>query len=623
MIRALLGLVVLAVGLAAAVLQQGQPWTWEAVLRALQGLFGALVMGASATGLGAALLGRSGREVAAVGAFACGMGVMGLGLFPVAWLGLLGPWSIGVVVLAGLGCWLKRPCLRWPRTSWVVVGMVLVWSVPGLLDALSPPVDTDEIYQHLALPRLIWESGGLVGGFLQPDGSRPLPVHLVWTAVLGIGGEAGPKLLHLLWAVVLVLFVGDLAGRRAGAGAGTFAVALLLGSYTFVRELGLAYNNLPAALWVVLALEAALAVDPDDETRGLGSAQGRLALFAGLALASKYTAVSAVAGVYVVAWSRLGWSRVARMAALTGMALVWVAPWWLRNVAEGLHPFFPYLGWPQDIPLHFMMSEKYGAGRGPLDFLLLPWNMTVVAQTDSFAFLGRITPAALAVAPAVLVVGIRRRDPLLWCAAVAFVGWAMGPHWLRYLLPAAPLLVICAADGYRSLGSLGRGALWLAWGLGLPANLGPWLVDVVDRAPAAVGAEARSELLDRRVHGYGAVRWINEQTPEDATVALLFAWPTYHVERRTLVGSVEDHIPSRYLVLRHGSETLQHLQALGVRYVLTQRVHFLEKSYPFLSDVELKRGFLAPVELLQEDLLADGVLVYEEGRFGVWRIDPR
>jgi hypothetical protein len=620
MIRALLGLMVVAVGVAAAILQQGQPWTGEAVFRAVHGIAGACLWALSATGVGGLLLSRRGAPADAVTALACGLGVLGLLLLPVVGLGLLGPVSLGLILVVGLAAWLKRPELSWPQVSTVTLVMLAVWCVPGLLDALCPPVDTDEVYQHLALPRLMWDTGGLVGGVFQPDGSRPLPVHMVWTAAWLLGGEAAPKLLHLGWAVALGLKVGQIAGRRAGPEAGALAVALLLGSYTFVREMGLAYNNLPAALWVLLALEAALAVDPDDR-HDLGSPWGRLALFAGMALACKYTAAPAVVGIYLIAWHRLGWARVGTIAVLAVAALTWVSPWWIRNGLEGLHPLFPYMGWPPDIPLTFMLPQKYGVGREPLDFLLLPWNATVAARTDSFAFLGRVTPAALALAPMAIWAGIKSRDPLWLAALLAFAGWAAGPQWLRYLLPAAPLLVVCAADGYALLGRLGRSGAWMVWWVGLPANLGPWLADVVDRAPAAVGAETRDDLLSRRVHGYGAVRWINEQTPQDARVALLFAWPTYHVQRQTILGSVEDHIPSRNLVLVHGEKTLEHLRSQGVHYVLAHRIRFLKKSYPFMETEAFEQAFSEPARVLQSVLLAEGVLVYEEGRFGVWRID--
>ncbi len=622
MIRALSGLLVVGLGLAAFVLQVGQPWTVAAAGRALQGLLGAGLWACAGLGVGALLLGgRERREVDAVQAFALGLGVLGLVLLLVAAVpGLLGTFGLGLVAVLGVACRLRGPKLSWPEVPAVVWMLLAVWALPGLLDALAPPVDTDEVYLHLALPKILLTDGGLAGGFFQPDGSRPLPVHLLWTGALALGGEAAPKLLHLVWALVLGLAVVRTAERRYGGAAGVLALALLLGSYSFVRELGLAYNNLPAALWVLLALDAALEVRAEPSQAGLAAPRWRLACFAGMALAAKYTAAPAVVAVYVVAWARLGWRRVPQVALLSGLALAWVVPWWVRNGLEGLHPLFPYAGWPDDVPIHFMLADKYGVGREVLDLLLLPWNATVEARTDSFAFLGRVTPAALALGPLALVFGVLRRDGVVAAAGIAFVGWGLGPHWLRYLLPASPLLAVAAVSCLGDLGRWGRVGVWGIWGLGLPANLGPWLVDVVDRAPAAVGAEAREDLLARRIHGWEAVAWINSHTDPEERTALLFAWPTYYVERPTLLGSVEDHIPSRFLVLRHGAETLGVLREAGVRYVLANRVRFLDKSYPFLSPEEVEAQFRAPVAALERGLLAEGVLVFEQGRFGVWRL---
>ena len=62
------------------------------------------------------------------------------------------------------------------------------------------------------------------------------------------------------------------------------------------------------------------------------------------------------------------------------------------------------------------------------------------------------------------------------------------------------------------------------------------------------------------------------------------------------------------------------LRSAGVTHVLAQRVRFLKKSYPFLTDAEFEAAFVAPAQRLEAELLEDGVLVYEEGRYGVWRI---
>ena len=84
--------------------------------------------------------------------------------------------------------------------------------------------------------------------------------------------------------------------------------------------------------------------------------------------------------VYSGVWSVLG---------AAGLLL----PWWMRNVVEGLHPLFPYAGWPGDLTFQYL--ERYGAGRTAMDFLMLPWNAIMTAEVDSYRFMGQLHPLFL------------------------------------------------------------------------------------------------------------------------------------------------------------------------------------------------------------------------------------
>src|SRR4029450_1091019 len=71
----------------------------------------------------------------------------------------------------------------------------------------------------------------------------------------------------------------------------------------------------------------------------------------------------------------------------------------------------------------------------------LPWNAIMSASPERIQFLGRLHPAFLALVPIGLALSIRgplRRVAL--AALVATAVWAIGPQWIRYLLPALPLL---------------------------------------------------------------------------------------------------------------------------------------------------------------------------------------
>ena len=593
----------LAVALGAVALWQGAGWSTAGALRAGQGLLWAVVWGGAAAGIGGALLGRASMAEA----FCLGMVTLGTVALPL--FGVVGVSSTVCVVLLVLGGagWMRRPTIDWsPPPAAVLLGICGVLAL-GLVDALAPPVDTDEIYQHLALPQQMLLHGDLLGGWLHPDGSRPLPLHAVYTGVLALGGEAAPKLLHLCLAGLLLCSVWELGERFFGRAAASMALLALVGSYTFLRELGLAYNNLPAALGCLLAMGAMQEDKP-----------GRVGLFSGAALAFKYTAGPVVVGIFL-AWI-VARRRLDRPVVLAGLlALAWLAPWWIRNLVGGLHPLFPYVGWPSE--LGFMAPEKYGMGRGPLDFLLLPWNLTVHAQTDSFRFLGRVNPLGLACLPPALWVGIRGRSPWGIASVVLFAGWAAGPQWLRHLLPGAPILALALGGGFAALPGWGRMALVGGWVLGLPSNLGPWLEGLQSRAGAAFYPEEREAVL-QDVDGFRAADWVAQHAPVDARVAMLFSSAGYYVGRPAWLGSVEDHIPTRHWLRIHGEDSLHELSALGVTHLLVSHVGFVHKAYPHLSKEEFERSYTAPEALLSDLLLADGVLVFQDGRHSVWRLAP-
>ena len=591
----------LALAVAATVVSAGES---EALQGALRGALAVLAVVVAGAGLGSALL----RKADPVQALALGLGLTGTVLLLVSQLHQ--PWLLVVVGCAGALGWLRRGELELPSTPAWTWALLLPLLLIGGLVALAPPVDTDEVYQHLALPRQIL-SWGVEPGPLQPNAGRPHPLHQIYAVALALGGTAGPKLLHLLLGLALLHRAEALARRFGGPTAGLVALLALAGSYTLLRELGLAYNNLPAALFGLLAVQAAL----DDQ-------RWRLAAFAGLALATKYTAAPVVLGAYLLYWSRRP-KAIGEMALLTAAALAWLVPWWGHNLLHGQHPLFPYAGWEAAGRFEFVYTERYGMGRDPLAFALLPWNATVHAETTNYTFLGRISPLFLLAAPAALYAAATKRPAARAFVGLAFVaalGWAAGPHWLRYLLPGLPLLAIAAGLGAATLPRWGAAALGLAWLAGLPSNLGPWLAGVSQAAPVAMGLEDPEAFRTRALPGYEAAVYVNEHLPEDAVVAVLNAWPLEPLERPFLLGSVEDHVPTRHLLFVEGDQSLQALREAGATHVLAGRVNFLHKSYPFLDAASFREQFEQPESQLEELLLAEGVVLFEAGRYSVWRL---
>ena len=595
-----------AFGLALGVVALGAPSS-SALVGPLVALAAAVALGAAAVGGGGALLAwgwpaLARGPLAALHALALGAGMQ---IALAATLVLVGgsgrAWFALAGLLPALG-WAARPALAPPRpgpAAWVGLAVL---GVVGLPVALGPATDTDELYQHLVLPASLLR-GDAPHGWLEPNGSRPLGLPLWMAPALALGGDAAPRVLHLGLAVGLVLGVDALAAARGGRSAAAVAVAVLVGSHTFAWAAPVLGTDLPAAFVALLLLDAA----------GLG-AWALVGLLGGLGAGLKPTVLGPFLGALLVGvgpWrARLG------AVALAGLL---VAPWPLRNLWHGLHPLFPFAGWPE--PLGFMAASRYGAGRSPVDFLLLPWRVCFDADPSGLRFLGRLSPAVFAgVVGGVLALrhpGARRA----WAAALpALLLWAAGPHVLRFLLPALPALAL-------AVGASARGprvaAFVLAAGLaGAAANLGPAVQRTGDRVAVLGGAESTADFAARRLEAASAVAFVRAHLADDARVALLYAWSAAPLGRPTLLGSVEDHIPVRHLLLAHGAGAFDVLRAAGVTHLLVGPARIPARAAPELDAQAHAAAYEAPATTLARLLHDDAVRIFVDGPYAVYRLEP-
>lgn len=541
------------------------------------------------------------------------LGVVALGLgVPVAW-----SWAALVAPAAdGLLRWRRGLCSPAAPRGAAVWAALLVLLV-GLPVALAPPTDTDSLYQHLGLAHRMGLREGWVGGPLHADGSRPLLLIGLWAGPLQLFGPSAAAVLHLGIAAATVALLSERAERAAGPVAGWLAPALLLPQYTVLHEAPLVGNNLPVAFAVLVASEIAA-----EGGRGLGLALGA-------ALSFKYTALGGVAAVLI--GGPLGVGARLRAGAL---AVACLCPWWLRSAAEGLHPLFPYAGWGEGAggALTFQHLEKYGAGRDLGSMLRLPFTAVFTGEPHTFRFLGRLHPG-MAAAGLLAVLPARRAALGSALGLVFALGlWAAGPQWLRHLLPILPLVCLQAAtnaihlierlsDRPGARGGLAAGLAALAL-LDAPNNLGPIAGEINDTVALHRGLESREAYLRRRVVGADAAQWINAQLPAEAVVALLRSWDTALVDRETLLGTVEDHVPLRHLILQRGPTLLAALREAGATHALVGPRAFTPRAYPFLSGPAYQKAYGEPEAALEDALLMGATLLYASNGYAVYALDP-
>ncbi len=579
-------------------------------------------------GLGRALLARAcpsllGRPGEHGHALAVGIGVHALLLFVLFAAGVCnGAGAVAVLVLLALpaapALWRGyREARGAGATGWALPGwallLVAVLLAPALFDALAPATDTDELSYLLAVPRLLALHGTLPVGILLPEAGRPLPLQLVAVAPWVLGGEAACRLWHLGVVATLIGTVASLT--RARNGNAVVAAVALAGSWSVVREAGLAYNDLPVALWLVCAADAML-----------GARWRAMAVHAGFAFAAKYTAAPVCGGLFLVAaWDCWGGAdrTAARKRLATGLALAAlpILPWWARNAALGAHPLFPFAGWPAvpGMDFVFVYPLKYGLGHSWLDALLLPFNVIFRAQPDSMVFYGRLSLLWLGL----LFAPIAGRDArgggarrlLLLCVA-GFTTWALGAQILRYLLPVLGIAALL-------LGSVRMPtAAWVLLFVGsLPSNLAPAWTRASSRAAVVTGSEDADTFLSRELPAWPALRFARAWIPAEERVALLGSWAGYYVEQPYILGSVEDHVPTRYWLALHGENALHALHDQGVRWLIVGDLPTVRKTYRFLNDQTFDAQFRQPRALLDRLLLRDARRIYAENHVAIWKLD--
>lgn len=435
----------------------------------LAGSLTALVYTGAVAGSGllclAAFLGHRGRAAVRSGVGLWGLTwlgfVMGQGILGLVWLGLsllggMRPWVVGLVGAVG---WLAVPAAAFllrkdqlpaarsseptgaalPRTpswsAWVAVGIAIVCVLRGAI-ALLPPEQADALKVYLVMPLALAASGSLqFQAFAHPYHALvPLQVELHWAALFAVSNETAVA----VWDYVCALgFLGGTAllarSLTASRRAALVAVLLILSTPGFSHLMGGGKVDNAGAQYGIAAF-VGLALLP---TLG-GRAVTLAGLFAGWALASRYTDVIIVPAlaVFAILVARRGlpiapgepaavpakrwWAR----AALAGGVAAAVAgvPMLIKNWLLAGAPLAPAFGGSDTF-----WAAIYGGVRGSAASLTVP-DLFVYPFVWTFAergsMAGNISPLFLGLVPVLLLYrGAAAVRPALAAGLAGLIAW--------------------------------------------------------------------------------------------------------------------------------------------------------------------------------------------------------
>lgn len=583
------------------------PKLWHLVL------FGAMWLAAYFAGKGVLKLLRYPPQIPPELAIAAGVIVFSLAAFGLAAVHLAYGFVVKAVVIAVLALgfypWVRRlraaptRARRWLAelepgpAAWIFCAGLLAF--PLVLAAAQPPLYWDALTYHLAVPHKYALAHGIVYLPYNTYSSMPLGATMFYLWGMLWDGLTCANASYLAASLVVVALVYRLARFWLSQFYAAAAGFLVLFSPVFFVVMPGAHVDHFLMLYVVAALYAYFLPRPAGDATPPRRALA-VGIFLGAVLAVKYTSIYVLGAfapifVYDLVRRRLRWRDA---AVILAVAFAFVAPWLVKAYVERGNPVFPLfydvLGGRDfsQVQAEHLVAWQHGMGSGRnwYDYLLLPYRISVRADFDYEYFAGLylpyLLPLALVAAPAF------RRAGRLVAFAWAFVAcWSLGPQQLRFLDGGLAAIAVAAsgslAAAEAALGGVAR-AVWRAGIVvliiftALAYNIGG-IFHTLEGFDYLAG-ESREQFLETKCGFYLAQKYLNEKTPPDAKVLMIFTNHTLYLEREAVYDSFFE--ASAFLLAAENGADAAALYELARGWGITH-VHifhlFEKKAWPSYS----------------------------------------
>jgi len=522
------------------------------------------------------------------------LGLAGL-LYPLAGVALLAVClAVGARDLYGFFARVNKTprMLHLDLAGVMLFAVTLFVLVKGMSIALRPPMSSDILMYHYGVPRMYIDAHRI---FPTPDingSSYPFGTEMLYMLAMLVEGEISANLVTYFMGIGCGLVAYDFTRRFVKSGMPFLSMAVFLCIPQVVWLLFQSYVEFSQGFFICLSLYALIASLEDKSGRFLYLSAAMI----GMAMCTKYTSnlvlFIMLAGVAWRAYfmERTGAKKAARdVFRYSGLALLIVLPWYIKNKLFYGNPFYPMLvsGAGQSA-----MDEFAGMDKGMLGLLKVPWDVTMHPGGYWVGGLDSLGPSLLMLLPGILLFRRVEREIkyLMVFCLLYIVAWYLSAQNIRYLVPAAPFLAVLAAYPVGRLlkdeGRLRRGA-----GLAL-AGVFSFTAVFVNIDPQALygfpslNEETRdayyTELGIKKgyIASYEAWKWINSNLPEDAVIFQIFDDPSVYFRRRKTVGftmGVGSTGRDKIIYLRGfnsfggyrpGEEIISNLRAVGASYLL-------------------------------------------------------
>jgi hypothetical protein len=434
----------------------------------------------------------------------------------------------------------------------------------------TPPTSRDALIHHLAVPKLWIAHGGFYEIPWADYAYYPMNINLLYALSLYFNNDIVPKFIHLAFGIGTGLLIYLYLKLRFGRNWGLLGMVIFITTPIVVWLSTSAYIDLGMTFFTTGSVLAFIKWRDSEYSRFKWFLISSFCM--GIAIGSKYNALIAwfivnlmVMFSYVRDTNRQ--TGVLQYGILFFVITVLVAsPWYLKNYLQTGNPFYPlfksffkllHQQTVQEV-LHGQVIEKTGKisffnirqvmyGESFWETLLIPIRMFFQGKDTSYQyFQGSLNPILILFLPFVFLNKRYGKDKFLFISfAVIFVimAYFLTAKQVRYILPVLPFLAILAVMGLKDLvDKLGEGTIKsplisrkkmksIAKFIIFPTIV-IFLIfnllylkertNIIKPFPYISGQETRDAFLKRHLLHYDAVKYINNNLPNDAKVFTMF-----------------------------------------------------------------------------------------------------
>ncbi len=502
---------------------------------------------------------------------------------------------------------------------WIILSLLVFLSITL---ALAPPVKTDALVYHLAIPKKYFELHGIVNLPNNMYSFFPMLFSMVYLFAMSFEVESLPALLglgagFLLLAGLSLYYKNHLKGKFY-----LLVPVLFFCIPTFWEISASAYIDIPLAALIFFAFYAWDRWVSTDQKGWFYL----MIIFGASALATKLTAVIVLPLIiFGIAWkgkSHQDPKKVLfQIGIFAGIVIVFMGPWWMRNYFYSGNPFTPlfmqffggsdHINWDSNRAL--MMNQyvkSFGMGRGLTDLFLLPYNLTFHSEPNSLRFDGWVGKAHFLLFP--MLFGLwgthsQKIKSLATVFGVLIIFWFFYFQYVRFLTISFTFLTLILVYGMEStlrsvnlfkFSTIIRSTVYILIILGISYNssLVGEMWWKINPSNFLTDKETKEQYLTRNISGFPIYQEMNQKTPLNSKVLFIFMRNLgYLAERNFISDSVfEAHTLQKLLQeISTTKDLAANLNKMGVTHLMFDSRYVWGKNSAFsIEQQTLLKQFL-------------------------------